>query len=443
MSGMDFQPCYDFKGPNESVLLAARPASFSVDNTVYAGKAEVRLDLQPQANVRIYGVFENVPFPIAAQCSFRQKEISSFAVAGKTIPGCALSVGGDQEDQTMTLAWGPRSEPIIGTGDHTTSTISYIVFHLFNFKDMIGTRRSAKAADGATAALVDLESEEWQIEIKSLPNTDDSFKYLDEVGGFSLTHIGCLKRKDESTFDGKSAWQALDVLRYFFSFSNGCWCAPICPVGFDHSENRVWECWSSPKDAWHFCYSWFDRHHCEQLSALFPGFMTRWRHESWREALREVIYWYLNGNNSSRVIDAGIILTQAAIERLSFEYVVKDRRLMESEGFKKLNASDKYRLLFSSLGIPIDMPDALSGMAKLAKQRNWIDSPHALTEMRNSLVHPEHKNHAQFHDAYFEAWKLGLWYLELALLKICAYCGSYSNRLTAKIVGQIEDVPWR
>ena len=170
--------------------------------------------------------------------------------------------------------------------------------------------------------------------------------------------------------------------------------------------------------------------------------MTRWRHESWREALREVIYWYLNGNNSSRVIDAGIILTQAAIERLSFEYVVKDRRLMESEGFKKLNASDKYRLLFSSLGIPIDMPDALSGMAKLSKQRNWIDSPHALTEIRNSLVHPEHKNHAQFHDVYSEAWKLGLWYLELALLRICDYRGSYSNRLTAKIVGQIEDVPW-
>ncbi|MDO9228851.1 MAG: hypothetical protein Q7U03_04705 [Syntrophales bacterium] len=442
MSMPDFQPCYDFSGPNESILLADRPASFSVDNTDYEGRAEVRLDLQPRANIHIYGMFGNIPFPIVAQCFSRQKEISSFSVGGKNVPGCALNIGGDQQDQTMTLTWAPKSEPVIGTGDDAATAMSYIVFHLFNFKDIIGMRRSVVKANGSTVAHVDLESEGWQVEIKSLPNTDDSFKYMNEIGGFCLTHIGCLKHKDNSLFDGKSAWHALDALRYFFSFSRGCWCGPVCTVGFDDSENRVWECWSSPKDAWHFCYSWFDRHHCEQLSALFPGFIAKWHQENWREALREVIYWYLNSNNSSRGIDAGIILTQAAIERLSYEYAVKDRRLIEAKGFKDLKASDKFRLLFSSLDISIDIPNATSEMRKLAKQCKWADSPHALTEIRNSLVHPENKQHAQFHNAYFEAWRLGLWFLELALLRICGYSGSYSNRLTAKIVGQVEEVPW-
>ena len=442
MSMPDFEPCYDFVGPNESVLLANRSASFCVGNTVYKGRAEVRLDLHPNANIRIYGMFKNIPLPIAAECLFSQKEISSFSIGENNIPGWALNIGGDEQDQTMTLTWAPKTEPIIGTGDDKASLMSYIIFHLFNFKNIIGMRRVVEKADGSSTARVDLETEGWQIEIKSLTKSDDFFKHLNEIGGFCLTHVGCLRRKDDSLFDGKSAWPILNALRHYFSFSRGCWCGPVCMVGFDRSDNRVWECWSSPKDGWNFFFSWFDPHHCEQLAALFPGFIAKWQNDNWREALSEVIYWYLNSNNSARGIDAGIILTQAALERLSYEYAVKDRRLMEAEGFKKLNASDKYRLLFSSLSIPIDIPHPLSEMGKLAKQRNWADSPHALTEIRNSLVHPEHKNHAQFHGAYFEAWKLGLWYLELALLRVCGYKGTYGNRLTAKFVGQVETVPW-
>lgn len=168
-----------------------------------------------------------------------------------------------------------------------------------------------------------------------------------------------------------------------------------------------------------------------------------WDNEHWREAIQEVIYWYLNSNHSRRGIDAGIVLTQTAIERFSYEYAVRDRKLIETNGFKDLRASDKFRLLFSSLNIPIAIPGCLSEMTRLRKQFNWLDSPHALTEMRNSLVHPEHKRRGQYADAYFEAWKLGLWYLELALLRICGYTGSYGNRLLSRWIGAVEDVPWK
>src|SRR5206468_3886614 len=86
------------------------------------------------------------------------------------------------------------------------------------------------------------------------------------------------------------------------------------------------------------------------MVALFPAFMAKWENENWRAAISEVLYWYLNSNQATRGTDAGIILTQSAIERFSYEYAVKDRRLVESGGFKSLKASDKFRLLFSSLG---------------------------------------------------------------------------------------------
>jgi hypothetical protein len=172
--------------------------------------------------------------------------------------------------------------------------------------------------------------------------------------------------------------------------------------------------------------------------------MTRWTDDDWCEALHEVIYWYLNANNSPRGIDAGIILTQASIERLSYEYSVKDKRLLTVKGFKDLWASDKFRLLFSSLGIPLDIPATTPTLQSLAisGQMNWIDAPHAITEIRNSLVHPEHKHRGQFGTAYYEAWNLGLWYLEMGILAVCGYSGSYGNRMKQQYVGQTENVPW-
>lgn len=101
-------------------------------------------------------------------------------------------------------------------------------------------------------------------------------------------------------------------------------------------------------------------------------------------------------------------------------------------------------MLFSSLDIPIDIPSSLPELQKLAKQFNWIDAPHAITEIRNSLVHPEHKRRGQISGAFFPAWNLGQWYLELALLRICEYSGTYGNRLILqRWVGNVEPVPWQ
>ena len=160
-----------------------------------------------------------------------------------------------------------------------------------------------------------------------------------------------------------------------------------------------------------------------------------------------MIYWYLSSNCSTLGrgigIDAGIILTQAAIERFSFEYAVRYKRLIEAEGFKKLKASDKFRLLFSSLDIPIEIPSSLPEFQKLANQFNWLDAPQAITEVRNTLVHPENKRRGQFGKVLFSVWNLSQWYLELALLRICEYSGTYGNRLILqRWIGNVEPVPW-
>ena len=445
--GHRLEPVFDFVAGEPSVLLHQSQAEVCIDGNTYAGDGEVRLDLLPRANIHLYGQFKGVPPADALMPMTGQKTISSFSINGRQIEGFFLNIEGDATAQEMTVKWCPKSEPIIGVGDESTQ-MTRAVFHLFNFVDLFRTRRSTEQNGNAMHAIehVDLICDEWKIELKSLFSTREDIKQLKQEGGYRLTHIGGIKKADDTAFSGKDADGCLNALRFFLSFAKGGWCEPICAAGFDVSGSRVWESWSSPKEPWHNPLSWFDPHNGSQLATLFPGFMKRWtNNDDWREALHEVIYWYLNANNSSRGIDAGIILTQAAIERLSYEYSVKDKRLLSVKGYKDLWASDKFRLLFSSVKIPLAIPGETTELQRLARnnQMNWLDAPHALTEVRNSLVHPEHKRRGQFKDAYYEAWNLGLWYLEMGILAVCGYSGTYGKRLKQRWAGQIEDVPWK
>jgi len=441
---MNLKPCYDFPQPNDSILIDKTKASVSAKGKVYKRDAEVRLELIPKAGIYVYASLD-LPW-----LSF--DDINEMSVTERNLPGFVKKIipSFNGVKSKVDLVWCPRTEPIIGCGDQSTHIIS-VVFHLFNYEELFGTRRSIEHFGNSSHAIhhVDLKVAGWNIELKSMVTTSDTLKTLRETGGYGLTHIGCLKKEDGSSFDGNSAEKMLTALRFFLSFSKGMWCNPCLAVGFDDKEKKVWEAWSSPRGRWAEPSSWFDPHHCEQLVNLFPGFMSKWENKDWQEALREVIYWYLSSNCSTLGlgigIDAGIILTQAAIERLSFEYVVRHKRLIEEGGFKDLRASDKFRMLFSSLDIPIDIPSSLPKLQKLAKQKqiNWIDAPHAITEIRNSLVHPEHKRRDKISGAFLPAWNLGQWYLELALLRICEYSGTYGNRLIQRWVGNVEPVPWQ
>jgi len=442
---LKLEPAFDFNTCKSSVLLNQGRAETRINGTTYTGNGEVRLNLVPHGEIYLYGKFQGLPLADALMLTTRQTT-SCFSINGHQVKGFAVHIGGGAPAQEVNIKWCPSVKAVVGVGDESTQMIR-VVFHLFNFVELLGTRRSIEQSGTTINAIehVDLAYGGWSVELKSLLSTRDNIKVLEAEGGYRLTHVGGLQKADSTPFSGKDANDYLEALQYFLSFAKGDWCEPVCAVGYDDSGNHVWECWSSPRESWHTQLSWFDPHNSAQLAVLFPGFMTRWENDDWRKTLHEVIYWYLNANNSARGIDAGIILTQAAIERLSYEFVTKDKRLLTANGFKGLWASDKFRLLFSSLGLPLEIPTETSELQNLATkgELNWHDAPEALAEIRNSLVHPESKRHGQFGKAYYETWNLSLWYLEISVLNICGYSGTYGNRLKRRWVGEIEDVPWK
>lgn len=452
-TGTDFSSQYDFSEDENKVHICSGSVEVCIDGKIQKGTGEVCLKYFPRAGIIFYCELDNdysseeaVSLSFNALNSF--PTISSFFINGCCIDGWGSSLRYDSGKTYIT--WNARSEPITGVGNESTK-MSSVVFHLLNFEDFCCARGSCETRRVSNGTVqraiqhIDLINSKWKIEIKSHWKTNDNFKSLQKEGGYQLTHIGQIVKANGSQFSGKEAAECLVALRFFLSLAKGAWCNPICSVGFDADGHKVWESWASPQKPWSSALqSWFSRRHGKQLEEFFPCFMNLWQNPNWQTTLREIIYWYVKANDSDQGIDVGIMLTQTAIERLSFERIVNTKHLLTMHEFKSRNASDRFRLLFSDLNIKfLDILPKDCPLDKLATTLRLDDLPHALTEVRNSLVHPYHRYRGRFKESYFDAWRLGLWYLELVILAVCGYSGTYQNRITAEWVWDVEDVPWK
>lgn len=434
------EPMYDFEYTDLGTRLYAGESQFSVDGIeVEAEDSVAYLSLVPAA--RIVVVSELDGFEASDALLRYSSDEWIWNARDKKEKGSIIQSRVEPFLGKNSLKWSPARRSIVAMGDADTLLRS-VVFHLFGFVEFIGERRNLES--NVMREEVNLVSEEWTVLLASTSATPASFKTLKAEGGYRLTHVGSIQRTDGSVFTGQMAEDCLDALRYFMSFAKGAWCPPVCSVGVDQDGQRVWENWSTPNQPWAKYLSWFDAHAPQQLSFLFPGFMKRWEDLEWRDSLKAAIYWYISSNDSRRGIDAGLIHIQAGIERICYTLIQNGSDETLLKAFKKMRASDRWRYLCQQLGIPTEIPTHLVEIDSLAQQHDWTDAPHALTEMRNEVVHPERKYYREVLSAMADAWLLGEWYLELAILGVCDYSGSYSSRVSAgRYVGMVEKVPWQ
>jgi hypothetical protein len=125
---------------------------------------------------------------------------------------------------------------------------------------------------------------------------------------------------------------------------------------------------------------------------------------------------------------------------------VEDEGPHDPGEFDGWRAADRLRFLFEWAGVPTTIPGACDDLRALAGAENWPDTPVALTRVRNTFTHPNRRNRDSYdrHSdaARFDVWNLGLWGLELCLLRLFGYSGQYSCRLQRTHPGGTETVPW-
>ena len=419
----------DFTDNADSALLDRQTVKVVTGDLKVEGEAEIKLELAPVPGVYLDGVF-NDPRLLATMTAAVSEPHSMYLLDkhDQRIEGGRAESSWNRS--TLKLRWRLLPEPIKVVGDDDTR-MTQLIAYVFN----LDTRLWRPAAN--TMGALELEHGAWKGRIRMVEHGSAGIWTAGDEGGCRLTHIVEFGQ-DGGQFNGGDADKLLQAMRNILTFVNGRMCDLTCPSGRDDTGDEVWARWSSPYQWRRTHLSWLDRRDGEPLAELFPGFMDRWAMDGWEDALRTAIWWYAQANSGSAAIDQGIVTSQIAMERLAYEYCVCERTLVSKGGFKKLDAADRYRLLLSSLDIPITMPSAAKSLGVTSKAESWTDSPQALTEIRNNLVHAGRKGTKLDGDGYLEAWSLAVGLLELTILALCNFKSEYWNRLhSAK-----EPAPW-
>ena len=235
----------------------------------------------------------------------------------------------------------------------------------------------------------------------------------------------------------------LERVGLFFSFCHGGWVALglITGAGADGSvANEEWGIGriGEPADP----DSFLDPRHPEIIGEFYPLFINRLADEDWADAIGNIVYWLQRSEIDKAGPDGGIILLQAALERLAWHLLVRHRGALSEKGFNDLTAADRLRLMLSTLAIPREVPDGLFELKSFALSYG-LDAPECFTRVRNRIVHPPKLSSKKEHYPYYDAYRWGRWCAELAVLASCSYSGMYSNRTRQhQWVGQVEKVPW-
>ena len=312
----------------------------------------------------------------------------------------------------------------------TDERLRTVEFRIINYPSLDRRKRPALLYAGP-----------WCVEIRPVSELSNIKKALKMESGYGVTHEGFIRRSDGKSFSAEEVRKLLGGLHLFFSFARGGDCGITLISGRDENDEPAWEQWGSYSAfPWFGLSSWLNHqlNNDDALSKAFPGF---WRKVGQTtsapdDPVRVTLYWYLRSNESN-ALQAGIILTQAALERLA-------RQLLPRKKYKALNsATRKIRAVLQETEVDTVIPEYCEELRRVRKAKGLCDGPEILSEIRNDLVHSEMRTNVSS-EAYFEARDLGQWYVELLLLRLFGYEGPYANRLAYKYDGRWEPevVPW-
>ena len=414
--------------PNQPILLAEMQMEFTIDGRLISAPARViqRLWPEPSVVIEVSDVLR-APQPIAKRSSgSTSKKVVTFPLTSEGPLEMQLESG--ISVNVVPTSWLPHQQD---AELHLQESPSVV---LNSGKPMVRLQYDVL---NITRDLfhwpLALQAPPWLVRIDPVPRLGELEKSLRSDGRFAVTHSGTIQRSDRKGFSGDDAQYFLGAVGHFLSFVCGTQCGISNVVGFDSDGNEAWKQWGSYHvSPWQRHRSWADITIRDALSDIFECFWLTYRKSS--KHLDRVLGWYVY-SNETEALDLSIVLNQTILEVLT--------TLMPSGKGKGGPIGQRIADMVQQQGIDPQIPARCSELIAMAKHYNLTHGPHTLVAIRNSIVHANANLGQPSIDTYHEAKQLGLWYVELLLLKMFKYTGEYASRLTeVQRAGATELVPW-
>src|ERR1039457_2431980 len=354
----------------------------------------------------------------------------------KTAPGGSRTAG--------TLFQTGRKLLSYECGD-PAAQLSHALLHIANFPRLHG--RVVRWPDGSAApGRLVFESDHWRIVMDEVQDADAAVKELNSSGGFAFTHTARVEHLSGGTFTVPALAELVEAFTFFCWLCTEARCGPMLPVGFNGQGRAVWSRWNpTVTESFPSARTWLDCTHADEAEALFPLFMDRFAHPYWRQVLRHAIAYLIDAGRPSTV-NRAIIMAQVLLEAVSYSWLVEERKLRTHDDFgDHRTTAQNIREMLQDMKVPVAIPAKLTALATTRnKKGNPVDGPQALVIKRNEIMHRRRATQTANYDPMIEAWQLGAWYCELAVLHLCGFTGLYRSRLSDNAdPGAAEPVPWR
>ncbi len=433
------EPIYSTTSPNEDIDLFHGPAKIKSSSGIeITGDCLLKCRWLPSPKVRFdFNTNSNRMAAVGIFAKQRDDSVQLEFDAFKPPGSCLITSSGETIRGQIFGGWSVAK----------SNELKVVYFHLANWPHVHGSFvrfNDSSRKPIAIAGRFELRVDDWQVVIDPVHNHSELTEAIGEAGGFGITHVGLLSRSSQKFFDADEAENILLALTYFFAFARGGWSGPFLPVGFDTQMGKVW--WNfglSLCDRWKDTDNWFGHESGKSLTQLWPMFFQRWQDENWKNTLKTAIWWYVAGAEQAGGSDAALIVAQAGLELISWVKLVETEKVLSPADYEKLRAGEKLQLLVEAMKMNTDIDPSRKALLELAADQGWSTAPWAIAAVRNGLIHPKKREHLDGQGmAVYEAYTVAMHYFELAILYVCGYGGSYTNRLTTVWRGTTECVPW-
>ena len=213
---------------------------------------------------------------------------------------------------------------------------SEIIFHLINCRGGSGNKTIEYSTENGRTignGRINLETEDgWSIDIDARRDLDEIWRRTVRQKSYSVTHIGRIRRSDDTCFNYPEAGETLSDLYWFLSF------AMASPVGIglivgvrsDGTSDIIFEDCTIvfPADGRH---TWYPKNHPTNLDKLFNDFCLILRDSNWSNSLRALVSSYTSSN--SGYVESKITTICSAFETIAWIHLVNEKEWITSDGY--------------------------------------------------------------------------------------------------------------